>query len=144
MSLSLTLTLHLSNSPSQNKPKYPTFVECSAQHYSCTQLALSRSRYHALECISRPGLAPALALRQNSDPRAPAFAQLPGILLAEEANTIAPAATGFDNFVRALEEKNDHRFLDVQAALSKWGGHVDLIDVAFKGTIHSLLIHQSI
>lgn len=64
-----------------------------------------------------------------------------GILSAKEANTIAPAATGFDEFVRALEEKNNHRFLDVKAALSKWGGHVDLVDVAFKGTI--LLINQS-
>lgn len=64
-----------------------------------------------------------------------------GILSAKEANTIAPAATGFDEFVRALEEKNNHRFLVVKAALSKWGGHVDLVDVAFKGTI--LLINLS-
>ncbi|KAF8319200.1 Sec63 Brl domain-containing protein [Amanita rubescens] len=66
------------------------------------------------------------------NPRAPAFAQLPGITSPEEANTIAPSATGYNDFVRALQEKGDHRLSDVKTALSTWGGHVDLVDVAFK------------
>ena len=83
---------------------------------------------------------PSLSDGSLINPRAPAFAQLPGISSPEEANTIAPSATGYNDFVRALQEKGDHRLSDVKTALSMWGGHVDLVDVAFKGTIHSFSI----
>ena len=87
---------------------------------------------------------PSLSDGSLINPRAPAFAQLPGISSPEEANSIAPNATGYNDFVRALQEKGDHRLSDVKTALSMWGGHVDLVDIAFKGMIHSFSFPHSI
>lgn len=72
------------------------------------------------------------------NPRAPVFAQLPGISSPEEANSIAPTATTYGDFVRTLEEKGDHRLSDVKTALSRWGGHVDLVHVTFKGMLRRI------
>lgn len=57
------------------------------------------------------------------------FAQLPGIKM-DELTSLAPGAKDMDDFVQALEEKQDERMMDVQIAMEKWG-RIQIVDAAF-------------
>jgi translocation protein SEC63 len=59
------------------------------------------------------------------------FAQLPGIML-DELTSFAPDAKDLDDFVQALEEKQDVRLMDTRKAMEKWG-RIEIADAAFKG-----------
>lgn len=59
------------------------------------------------------------------------FAQLPGIKM-DELTSLAPGAKDMDDFVQALEEKQDERMMDVQIAMEKWG-RIQIVDAAFNG-----------
>ncbi|KAF8623013.1 hypothetical protein AX15_006566 [Amanita polypyramis BW_CC] len=95
--------------------------------------ALDIMRLHAYLVQALPLSVSSLEATDNKliNPRAPMFAQLPGISSSVEANSIAPTATHYNDFVHSLKEKGDVRLPDVKMALSKWG-HVDLLDAVFK------------
>jgi translocation protein SEC63 len=59
------------------------------------------------------------------------FVQLPGITM-DELTFLAPGAKDLDDFVQALEEKQDARLMDVRKAMEKWG-RIEIVDAAFKG-----------
>lgn len=64
------------------------------------------------------------------------FAQLPSIEM-DELTSLAPGAKDLDDFVKALDEKQDDRLLDVRRAIAKWG-RLEIVDAAFKGAFYFL------
>jgi translocation protein SEC63 len=63
------------------------------------------------------------------------FAQLPSIEV-DELTSLAPGAKDLDDFVQALDERQDDRLSDVRRAIEKWG-RLELVDAAFKGVLHT-------
>jgi len=49
----------------------------------------------------------------------------------DELTSLAPGAKDLDDFVKALDEKQDDRLLDVRRAIAKWG-RLEIVDAAFK------------